>query len=89
MTCKYCKPDKKGNRKDLFVERFNLNHSFPKIKRNILKIYRRRNGKRRYFIGIHSMDLSKDEKVMFRNNGFTMQKNINYCPMCGNKLIKE
>ncbi|GKV65476.1 hypothetical protein NCCP2331_16290 [Sporosarcina sp. NCCP-2331] len=84
--CKYCTPDKHGRRLPLDTEEFPLNHSMPKIKRNILKIYRQPNNKKQYFIGISSKDWSADGKLMYRNNGFTMKRYIKFCPMCGRDL---
>lgn len=87
MTCNYCTPDKYGNRSPLHVEKFFLrNHPVGKIKRNVTKIYREKNRKKYYFLGTRSKDLSADGKVMYRNNGFTMKKRINYCPICARDL---
>lgn len=84
--CNYCAPDEKGRRKVLDSNQFMLNHETPRIKRNVLKIYRERNKKKQYFIGIHSKDLCGNGLTLYRNNGFIMKRHINYCPMCGRNL---
>ncbi|GAB3797233.1 hypothetical protein GCM10028868_18160 [Virgibacillus kimchii] len=87
MTCNYCTPDKHGKRMPLDIYTFPLkNHSVKKVKRNTLKIYRKRNKKKNYFIGSSSFDMSEDGKAMYRNNGLTFKREINYCPMCGRNL---
>lgn len=86
MACEHCTPDKNGNRKPLYVQKFYIpHHSMDKYKRNVLKIYRQRNNKKKYFMAVHSMDLS-DKGTIFRNNGFIMKKYISYCPVCGEEL---
>lgn len=88
MTCNYCTPNNHGQRKALYIDRFTIQRQpYVKIKRNITKIYRDRNGKKRYFLGTNSMDLNDDEKTMTRNNGFIMKKHINFCPMCSRELM--
>lgn len=84
--CNYCTPDEKGRRRVLDHQEFALNHDVPKVKRNVLKIYREQNKKKQYFIGVHSKDFSEVGLTMFRNNGFIMKRHINYCPMCGRDL---
>jgi len=86
MSCGYCTPNKYGKRKPLYVQSFQISSIAPRIKKNTFKIYRERGRKRRYFLGVHSLDLSDDGKVTFRNNGFIMKKHINYCPICAKDL---
>jgi len=89
MTCEYCTPNRKGRRKALYIDRFVIQHEpYVKTKRNITGIYRKRNKKKTYFLGTHSMDLFENEKMMTRNNGFIMKKEINFCPMCARDLSK-
>lgn len=92
MVCKYCTPDKKGRRKPLDVNKFLIRgkgETYQRFKRNVMKIYRERKKgggrKRKYFIGVHSMDLF-DSGEMVRNNGFIMRFDINYCPICSRDL---
>lgn len=84
MTCKYCTPNKQGHRKPLNIDKYLMPkyRDVGRYKRNITKIYR----EKKYFIGTHSMDVSQDGKVMFRNNGFIMKRQINFCPMCARNL---
>jgi hypothetical protein len=85
MACEYCAPNKKGQRNPMDIQKYYLRGSLSRYKRNVLKIYRGRNRKKKYFIGVHSKDLS-DDGTMFRNNGFQNAQEINFCPMCGQNL---
>lgn len=90
MTCRYCTPNKHGNRKNLHVEVFTFQRKpYEKKKRNTTKIYRDKNKKKSYFLGTHSMDWSGDSKTMHRNNGFIMKKYINFCPICARDFSKK
>jgi len=86
LTCNYCTPNKQGKRKTLAVNEYPLRgFSLERKKREVLRIYRKRNKKKSYFIGFHSLDLSGDGLVL-RNNGFKFGKEINFCPICGGDL---
>lgn len=86
MNCPYCTPNRHGHRKALSINRFVLRNQRNKI--NILKIFRGRNKKKNYFLGVHSKDIS-DGGTMMRNNGFQNVQEINYCPMCGRDLQQK
>lgn len=84
MTCKYCTPDRHGKRKALAINEYPLSSEhlgYNRFKRETLKIYRKRNNKRKYFIGLHTIDVMECG-TMLRNNGFKFGKEINFCPIC-------
>lgn len=89
MTCNYCTPDYRGQRKAIDRDIFPIKHKgvfYTRTKRNTLKIHRDRRDKkpRRYFLGCHSIDVNG--KTMLRNNGFILKRYINFCPFCGKDL---
>lgn len=87
-SCEYCTPNKHGKRKALKVVKYPLkNHAqADKYKKNVTKVFREKNKKNGYFIGTLSKDLSKDEKIMYRNNGFIYKERIISCPKCNKDL---
>jgi len=88
MTCKYCTPNKHGRRKPLNIDKYLMRRyaDVGRYKRNVFKIYREKNNKKKYFLVIQSKDVSKDGKVMFRNNGLIMKMQISFCPKCAKDL---
>lgn len=89
MSCKYCTATEHNPRKPLHVDRYLMRGrglAGDRWKRNITAIHRTRGRNKKYFIGTRSKDYLSDGKTMARNNGFTMKKFINYCPMCARVL---
>lgn len=90
-SCKYCTPDKKGRRKPLDVDKFLIRgkgETYKRYKRNVMKIYRKKNKRKDYFVGVHSKDVFETGE-MIRNNGFIIRFDISYCPSCGKYLRRK
>lgn len=93
MSCNYCTPNKYGKRKALGFNCYPLRDvyggpSIDRYKKETLRINRKQNKKKTYFIGVHTIDVMADG-TMLRNNGFKFQKEINFCPMCGRDLKEK